>query len=1456
MPTTFTLNVDCIALDSMGEGALKAPTEFRIFRKGDNESTKGIFRFTEAAAKMVMDRFRAMAGPKLSRRITFDYDHGSLNRDSRDPSETAKSAGDCLLELRDGELWAIDVRFTPKAKAGIEAREWLYFSPAFNKNAKSEPQWLINIAICNNPALFAVDQLAEAASALFPSVVADLAAEELAASDAADTDPGPVKAACAVVAGKHHDAGKYLTVGMADGTPAFPGGWLKDGETAEQCAVRETLEETGYKVIAIRRLHTGKDEDGNMAAAVECQIASHDREPLAAGEHGAVRWLSHADVITLTRYKGFNDSALRELEHPLTALGHQGVPKGLPADHAPKPVQPQAGGGGAAPEAGTTPDTRREMARKSATQWAANNLGTNGPVGLAPDHDAASMPLTFQYPSPQASGGWIGCMEPPDGTWICFVTQDGKCALWDRRNPDGSTQGAPLLFQRDVSSLLPPPNETAASKLHNDNHDANGQFGSGDGGGGSAATVPSSQVGADHGGGMAHAPTEPAVTTGRGDPAKAKAAEEGARAKAEQAGRDLLKEFSAGESAKASARAAAATAAAKKSGSPAAHDRAGNLNRVAAGQHDVAVKHDPEHAEAHRTAAASHRQAAEHHEAHAGDMAEAASAYLAIEVYANPSLLAPEDLAQLSAPVIPPPEVGGDDPLNYPSGPPTHDAPSTDEAARATAALKLSQDRNAKALASAQAWATGEKAYAVTAPRQTCWRAILAPLSGRYPDPAKVGGWIGWIENAANPADDTVDHWIAFVAADGLMLLWQDRDANGGVVGNPVQMWRSLESLTATGETMPEALMCGPDATPQIAKPADYDWQRDNALAMAESRIIDPELKFGSAPDHPAATAPLTGRFTDPLSQGKGQWIGWICPANGAWICFVSMDGRALLWTERRTEGTPMDGRGYIGAGVGDPIAFKRDLATLSVTVALAVQRRQPGGAFSFGKTMTPGDGGLVQGVSRRADLASHMANTPELHKAAAAVNRDVATDHLGVAADHRQLAGDTADKADHHIAEAKLHEAAAKLHSKRADKHDAAAAAGSTTRLDFAFAVDKPQAVRPLVAAAAITPSDTSGAAPADPTPTPAAVAAALTTTENTTTMHPKLAAYAATNKLDTKGLEARCLKAVPPAFEKFIKKGTSEDPKDHPDEKTMSAVMNHLKALDDMEADDDADGDGDSPKEKTLKAKLRTLKAELSVAKALTGSPIERAAEGKLSIAALTSLGVAAGLQAEDAAQHPDRVIRVACDAIEGARTLCATFGVNSLGALEGKLEALRADATAGALAVTKLAAIETQRAHDTAALSVTTAEKEGRLTPAKRTKADTLLGEKKYEALSAFLSACDVIPAFVPPIVAPTQLSVEQNVALRNAGVHPSATAGLPPPPGLALGTASATSPAELPADDAAALKVILADHETLSIAKGLGILDQPAALREFGAQLLADRRGVTVTDVIAKLSAVAA
>lgn len=125
------------------------PTEFRIFRKGKNGSVKGDFAFDDKAAKVVMEN-----AEKWGNRYPIDYAHGMVkHHDGDNPAEQHKAAGWFTPEVRDGELWATNVKWTPKAEAYLKDGEYAYFSPAFDVDGEDRVKELTNIALTNVPAM-------------------------------------------------------------------------------------------------------------------------------------------------------------------------------------------------------------------------------------------------------------------------------------------------------------------------------------------------------------------------------------------------------------------------------------------------------------------------------------------------------------------------------------------------------------------------------------------------------------------------------------------------------------------------------------------------------------------------------------------------------------------------------------------------------------------------------------------------------------------------------------------------------------------------------------------------------------------------------------------------------------------------------------------------------------------------------------------------------------------------------------------------------------------------------------------------------------------------------------------------------------------------------------------------------------------------------------------------------
>lgn len=137
------------------------PTEFRLFTKGVNETSKGSFLFDSKAAASVMAAYKAWGVD-----LAIDLEHQMLdNGPAADP--TARDArGWCNLELRpDGSLWAVNVKWTPDGAARLAEKRQRYVSPAFCVDPEtSRITSILNIAITAIPATHGTPALVAADS--------------------------------------------------------------------------------------------------------------------------------------------------------------------------------------------------------------------------------------------------------------------------------------------------------------------------------------------------------------------------------------------------------------------------------------------------------------------------------------------------------------------------------------------------------------------------------------------------------------------------------------------------------------------------------------------------------------------------------------------------------------------------------------------------------------------------------------------------------------------------------------------------------------------------------------------------------------------------------------------------------------------------------------------------------------------------------------------------------------------------------------------------------------------------------------------------------------------------------------------------------------------------------------------------------------------------------------------
>lgn len=124
----------------------KAPTSFRIFKRGWNTTQKGDFLFDDKAAKMVMQEYEKHGVDRM-----IDLEHLSIDdkNDHYDPD----ARGWFKLKVIDGELWAVDVKWTADGMRRLEEATQRYISPFFAYGEKSRRVEMIhNAAIVAIPA--------------------------------------------------------------------------------------------------------------------------------------------------------------------------------------------------------------------------------------------------------------------------------------------------------------------------------------------------------------------------------------------------------------------------------------------------------------------------------------------------------------------------------------------------------------------------------------------------------------------------------------------------------------------------------------------------------------------------------------------------------------------------------------------------------------------------------------------------------------------------------------------------------------------------------------------------------------------------------------------------------------------------------------------------------------------------------------------------------------------------------------------------------------------------------------------------------------------------------------------------------------------------------------------------------------------------------------------------------
>lgn len=123
----------------------KLPSEFRILRAGRNTTSKGDMVFDEESAAVVMSAYKRHGVD-----LMIDLEHLSLDQESANYDPDAR--GWCKLDVRDGELWAVNVQWGPDGAQRLSEKRQRYVSPVVATNKQNRVVGIHNIAITAIPA--------------------------------------------------------------------------------------------------------------------------------------------------------------------------------------------------------------------------------------------------------------------------------------------------------------------------------------------------------------------------------------------------------------------------------------------------------------------------------------------------------------------------------------------------------------------------------------------------------------------------------------------------------------------------------------------------------------------------------------------------------------------------------------------------------------------------------------------------------------------------------------------------------------------------------------------------------------------------------------------------------------------------------------------------------------------------------------------------------------------------------------------------------------------------------------------------------------------------------------------------------------------------------------------------------------------------------------------------------
>lgn len=162
---------------------------------------------------------------------------------------------------------------------------------------------------------------------------------------------------------------------------------------------------------------------------------------------------------------------------------------------------------------------------------------------------------------------------------------------------------------------------------------------------------------------------------------------------------------------------------------------------------------------------------------------------------------------------------------------------------------------------------------------------------------------------------------LAIAVQDGLIVT----SPNGVVIGKVTKCFPAAPAAVQKGAISTATFINGGLRLPSQGSPRIMRGKIHDALTAKTNRCakaLDSSTayqghtralsEFPDLSSHPALTSQLTWEYDDPTDVGG--WRGAIEPDDESWICFVDVNGRALLWLQREDD----------GGIVGEPVEFVR----------------------------------------------------------------------------------------------------------------------------------------------------------------------------------------------------------------------------------------------------------------------------------------------------------------------------------------------------------------------------------------------------------------------------------------------------------------------------------------------------------------------------------------------------